>query len=312
MCIARNGPPVQSARSYGTTSYRTTSYRTEGDDLQSSTGHRVSVPWQRMLLAARDAARTAGAVRTLPVAALTKGTHLGAPRAGIRTTAGGHAPVVVVHGYGATPDCWRPLTRALQADGFDRVYAFSYNPFTGGLPELGQALAVRVTAMMERSGSDTVHLVGHSLGGLLVRLATEWLGLWSQAATVVTIATPHHGCPLAWAAPGRAARWMRSKGWTLPDPVFAEATGPRYLNFYAARDVVLPRRSARLELPEVTNIAVAGAGHIGTPRAQAVLATLPGRLAAAEVAREPSPRVAARSGQRAPIGARSQHLSLSA
>jgi pimeloyl-ACP methyl ester carboxylesterase len=187
MCMAMNGLPVEFARSY----------RAEGDHLQSSTGHRVSVPWQRMLLVARDAARTAGAVRTLPAAALTKGTHLGAPGTGAQTTAGGHAPVVLVHGYGATPDCWKPLTRRLQVDGFDRVYAFSYNPFTGGLPELGQALADGVTAMMERSGSDTVHLVGHSLGGLLVRLATEWLGLWSQAATVVTIATPHHGCPLA-------------------------------------------------------------------------------------------------------------------
>jgi pimeloyl-ACP methyl ester carboxylesterase len=219
---------------------------------------------------------------------------------------------VLVHGYAGTPHCWSPLIERLEADGFDQVYAFSYNSFTGGLPELGQALAGTVTAMLQWSGCDTVHLVGHSLGGLLVRVATEWLGLWPHAATAVTIATPHHGCPLAWAAPGRSAWWMRSRSWTLPAPVFTEAPSPRYLNFYAARDLLLPRSSARLDLPGVTNIAVPGAGHIGTPQARAVLDTLPGALMAAEASRQSHDRAARLRRQRAPIAAVSQQGSIPA
>jgi pimeloyl-ACP methyl ester carboxylesterase len=279
MSIQTNGLPVGLA----------TSYRAAGDGVRPPTGRRGSEPWHRRSVVAREATRTAGLVRSLTVAARTKDARLSALAPTAPVAVGGHAPVVLVHGYAATSDCWAPLTRRLHAEGFDRVHAFSYNAFNGGLPELGRSLADLVTAMMERSGSDTVHLVGHSLGGLLVRIATEWLGLWPQAATVVTIATPHRGCPLAWAAPGRAAWWMRSREWTLPAPVFAGDLSPRYLNFYAARDVVVPRRSARLDQPEVTNIAVAGAGHIGTAQAGALLDTLPDRLAAAEALRPRRP-----------------------
>lgn len=303
MCIPMNGSSVDLAASSCV----------EREHLGSSTGDRSSRPWSRIFLVARDAARTAAVVRTLPVAARTRGTRLRwAPGSGLPAAAGGHAPVVLVHGYAATPDCWKVLTERLRAEGFDRVYAFSYNGFTGGLPELGQALVDAVTVMMERSGSDTVHLVGHSFGGLLVRFAAEWLGLWPRALTVVTIATPHHGCPLAWAAPGPAAWWMRPRGWSLPAPVFAEAAGPRYLNFYADRDVVLSRRSARLDLPEVTNIQVAGAGHLGAPRAGAVLDSLPGRFAAAEAGRGPVQRAVPSRRQRAPIAATRQHLPIPA
>jgi hypothetical protein len=94
--------------------------------------------------------------------------------------------------------------------------------------------------------------------------------------------------------------------------VFAEAAGPRYLNFYADRDVVLSRRSARLDLPGVTNIQVAGAGHLGAPRAGAVLDGLPGRFAAAEAGREQVHRSAPARRRRAPITATRQPLPIPA
>jgi pimeloyl-ACP methyl ester carboxylesterase len=237
--------------------------------------------------------RVAAAVGRLPVAARTRGNNLSLlhPQP-VPTDRGGHSPVVLVHGYAATVACWTPLATKLAAEGFG-VYAFAYNSFTTGLPELAQALADTVTALLEATGADTVHLVGHSLGGLLVRAATEWFGLWPHVATVVTIATPHHGAWLAHAVPGPAGWWLRPRRHTLPAPVFDGRPAPRYLNLHASRDAVVPTDCARLELPGIVNLEIPHSGHLGAPQAPAVLHTLHGRLTAVESTRRSHQRLVA-------------------
>jgi hypothetical protein len=74
------------------------------------------------------------------------------------------------------------------------------------------SLPLRATRVLEtiaaaRSGNDPVHLIGHSSGGLDVRLAAAPNVLLRtdlnverfarSIRTVVTVATPHHGTPLA-------------------------------------------------------------------------------------------------------------------
>jgi triacylglycerol lipase len=235
----------------------------------------------------RQAGLTAAAARHLPASLRAQGCQLhevGPVRRPFAPQA--HAPVVLVHGLAATIDCWTHLSARLATAGFDRVFAFSYNGLASGLPELGGALVGSVERVMERTGSDTVHLVGHSLGGLVVRMAVEAGGLWTLATTVVTVATPHRGSPLAWAAPGPAARVLRSGRPVLPDPVLVpDRPAPRYVNFYCSRDAVLPRRSARLDLDWVTNVEIEGAGHVGATQADPLLSDLPRALAAAELAR---------------------------
>ena len=258
-----------------------------------------TVRLDRVSLVLRQAGWTAAALRHLPDAVRHQGQQLSAmrsphphpdprPPAHSVGLARSHAPVVLVHGYGATTDCWSLLGRRLAAESFDQVFLFGYNGLSTGLPELAHALAGAVRSVLSETGSGTVHLVGHSLGGLVVRLATEAGGLWPHVATVVTVATPHRGSVLAWVAPGRTARWMRPGLSALPDPVLAGGPDePRYLNFYCARDAVLTRRSARFEVERVENVEITGAGHIGATRAGSLLSRLPSDLAAAERSRRP-------------------------
>ena len=242
----------------------------------------------------RQAGWAGAAVLNLPAALACRGQRL-EPCPSLEVRAGpaglrGHAPVVLVHGYAASVDCWTPLVERLRAEDFQRVFVFAYNGLSVGLPDLGKALTRSVEALLKETGSQGVHLVGHSLGGLVVRLAAERGGLWASALTVATIATPHRGSALAWVAPGPAARWMRSGRAALPDPVFDPgASGPRYVNFHCSRDVVLSSRSARLDLDRVLNIELPDAGHLGATRAGSLLARLPRELVAGERLRPPAP-----------------------
>lgn len=236
----------------------------------------------------RQSRETASAARHLPAALLRTGTTLlpltGAPDHCHPAT--GHAPVVLVHGYAASLDCWSTLAGDLGRHGFDDIHAFAYNGVVSGPFEVARSLAETVASLVQRTGADGVHLVGHSLGGIVVRLAVEYGGLWDRTATVVTITTPHRGTPLAWAAPGPSGRWMRPGMTVLAEPSHSGTkTGPRYVNFYGAHDAVVPPSSARLDVAGVTNICIERSGHLGATRADEVRDRLPVELFAAEAAR---------------------------
>jgi len=62
---------------------------------------------------------------------------------------------------------------------------------------------------MDATGAPGVHLIGHSLGGLVVREAVQRRGVAAYTRAAVTIATPHAGTWVARFAPGPCARQMR-------------------------------------------------------------------------------------------------------
>jgi pimeloyl-ACP methyl ester carboxylesterase len=135
-------------------------------------------------------------------------------------------PVVLVHGYRSTGAGWSPLVSRLHAAGFANVMALHYDGLASGVPELAAALTQVVSASLARTGHTHVHLVGHSLGGLLVRYAVQRLGLDRLTSTVVTVAAPHRGVPIAWLGRGPAALQMRTGSSLFRELPPLDGTGP--------------------------------------------------------------------------------------
>lgn len=118
-------------------------------------------------------------------------------------------PVLLVHGFAGTKSCWFALTRALRAQGVI-VDAINYAPLGISVEGLADRLAVKVAGLLSETGADKVHLVGHSLGGVVIAQAFADGRLTGQVDTVVTIAAPFGGLPSAargdpTGAPGRFA-----------------------------------------------------------------------------------------------------------
>lgn len=68
----------------------------------------------------------------------------------------------------------------------------------------GAPLAVRaadlgreIDSILAISGAKKCHVIAHSMGGLDTRYAISLLGYAGKVASLTTIATPHHGSPLA-------------------------------------------------------------------------------------------------------------------
>ena len=186
-------------------------------------------------------------------------------------------PVVLVHGYGGTRSTWSPLERRLQDAGVTRLHTMTYSPFAPCVPEIARSLDRMCHDAMDRAGTDRVHLVGHSLGGVVVRYAVQELGLEPHVRTAVTVASPHSGTPAALLVcgalvaslrPGSALLvQLRRRAWT---------SGVRWVAYYSDADLVVRPRSSRLDEPSLgaTNVLVPGAGHLGIVRSPLFLASV--------------------------------------
>jgi pimeloyl-ACP methyl ester carboxylesterase len=110
-----------------------------------------------------------------------------------------------------------------------------------------------------------VHLVGHSLGGVVIAQAIAGGGLVGRVDTVITLGSPFGGSPWAALLPfGDLLRALRPGSPQLrrlscaPVPV-----GVRWLAVTAALDIIVPGPRSVPVHADVENIMVDGIGHLG-------------------------------------------------
>lgn len=180
-------------------------------------------------------------------------------------------PILLVHGMVDNRSIFTLLRRGLRRAGFADVTSFGYSPLTVDVRRAATRLAERVEDLCARSGADRIHLVGHSLGGIVARYYVQCLGGDRRVHTLVTIGTPHEGTETASAAPHAylLARQVRP-GSELLAELAAPAPGcrTRVVAFWSDLDqVVVPRVNARIAHPDldVRNVLIRCAGHMSLP-----------------------------------------------
>ena len=144
------------------------------------------------------------------------------PRIAFEERAGAVPPLVFLHGLGGDAACWWPQLEAF--GGRHRAIAWDM-PGYGGSEPLEEmtfpALAAALNLLLDRLGIDRVHLVGHSMGGMVAQeLAAAWPerlrsltlsgtsaafgradGAWQQAFVAERLAPLDRGLTLADLAP---------------------------------------------------------------------------------------------------------------
>ncbi|MCC5476724.1 esterase/lipase family protein [Streptomyces sp. NPDC059680] len=186
-------------------------------------------------------------------------------------------PVLLLHGFIDNRSVFVLLRRNLAQHGRQRVVSLNYSPLTCDIRAAAELLGRHVEEICERTGSDRVDIVGHSLGGLIARYYVQCLGGDLRVRTLVTLGTPHSGtsaAPLANAHP--IVRQMRPGS-----GVIEELTRPapgcrtRFVSFWSDLDsVMVPLQTACLEHPDLDaqNVRVTGIGHLALPVHPAVAA----------------------------------------
>ncbi len=119
------------------------------------------------------------------------------------TPLGDRMPLVLVHGIGGTATKlfhWEKfLAYTRKRPDFNaryKIYLFHYDS-TRPVPELGQDLQRELRQIIQQTGNRHIKVLAYSEGGLLTRNAMQDRFVYDHTDTVLTIATPFHGSPLA-------------------------------------------------------------------------------------------------------------------
>lgn len=178
-------------------------------------------------------------------------------------------PIILVHGVVDNHTVFTLLKRGLRRRGFGRIITVNYSPLSDNIRAVAKRLADVVESVVHSTGYERVHVVGHSMGGLIGRYYVQRMGGDERVHTLVTLGSPHGGTlPATW-VPHPIARQMRPDSDIVEE--FAEpAKGcrTRMLAIWSDLDLmIVPKRSARIVHPDldVRNAFVRGVGHMSLP-----------------------------------------------
>lgn len=109
-------------------------------------------------------------------------------------------PIMLMHGFGLVSVLMRgghlhDEAIYLRLRGV-RAYAPNVSPFHT-VPFRAEMWKERLEIILEETGADQVHLIAHSMGGLDARYMISRLDMAPRIASLITVATPHHGSALA-------------------------------------------------------------------------------------------------------------------
>ncbi|HEX5426771.1 MAG TPA: alpha/beta fold hydrolase [Pedococcus sp.] len=178
-------------------------------------------------------------------------------------------PILLVHGMVDNRSIFTLLRLGLRRRGFGRVSTMNYSPFTGDVRVAAAQLAEQVEALVAETGYERIHVVGHSMGGLIARYFVTRLGGDERVHTLVTLGTPHQGTYAAYAWHNGLTRQLRP-GSALMRELDQPAPGcrTRFLVYWSDLDqMVFPQRNAALLHPDlsVRNVDLHGVGHMSLP-----------------------------------------------
>lgn len=172
----------------------------------------------------------------------------------------GATPVLLLHGLFHNRACWLWVRFRLRRKGFKALYAINLPPWCD-VESLTERVAKKVDELRHATGIDKVHLVGHSMGGMIARNYIQLRGGERKVEACVLLSSPNGGSKLAPFAltplgklllPG-SEFLQRLAAAPLPAGVRLSAIVNRHDN------MILPFENARLE--GIRNVELSGLGH---------------------------------------------------
>lgn len=156
-----------------------------------------------------------------------------------------YPPVLLVHGLYHNPSGWMYMRRALRKAGFRKIHTMAYSSWNTNIEAVTTHLESSVATLEIRYAGRKPILVGHSLGGLIMR---NWLAKEENQKRVfgaVTLGAPHRGSKMAALAFGALGKSLFPSNPFFEDLALKEkeATIPCLALVSEADTMVLPQQN---------------------------------------------------------------------
>lgn len=178
----------------------------------------------------------------------------------------GYRPLVLVHGLGGHPGNFFGLKTSFARRGRKRAYVVDFGT-ARSFDLMAQHLRSEIADIVEVNGlgpDAKVDVIGHSMGGLIARLAAEDEATRARIAQIVTLGTPHQGSHLARLASTELVLGLRPGSEIMQrldaQDFWGTADAPLVTAIWSPNDtVVIPAEHAQFE--HGRNVELAEATH---------------------------------------------------
>jgi len=169
-------------------------------------------------------------------------------------------PVLFLHGLFHNRSCWLWMKYRLEKRHSPLLFTLNLPPWKD-MKSLTDRVADRVEHILRTTGAKKLHLVGHSMGGIIARNFLQLQGGYANVDGCVLLAVPNRGSklvpfglsPLARQVMPESEFLRRLEHAPLPPATRFLAIGSRHDN------IILPPENARWEA--VPNLELFGSGH---------------------------------------------------
>ncbi len=190
-------------------------------------------------------------------------------------------PVLLVHGYICNHRVWDDVADALRQAGHP-VLAVDLEPLFTSIDDYAVKLEQAATTLLAATGARQIALVGHSMGGLVIRAWLRACGS-TRVARVITLGSPHQGTDIARASmTTNGAQMIWHSDWlhTLQSSETPTVRRLMHIALTLQDNIVYPQREQVLEGAVVTEFS--GIGHVQMCLSPMVIGWLVQQLAATQ------------------------------
>lgn len=180
-----------------------------------------------------------------------------------RPETSGKRPILLLHGYMHNQTGWIWIRRELEKEGLGPIYSMNLLPPFASIPQLAEKVAKKINSILEETKSDSVILVGHSMGGLVASYYTEYLSDNGQTDRVITIGSPFHGTRLVALGHGHNVAEMAPNSGFLAElrQRVADSKVPYHLIASKLDNIVVPWKSALIKEAGIQHLVLDNCGH---------------------------------------------------
>jgi len=179
----------------------------------------------------------------------------------VRATQPAQLPVLLVHGFVCNHRVWDNVASDLRQAGHP-VLAIDLEPLFTSIDDYAERVEQAASALLASSGAQQLALVGHSMGGLVIR---AWLRRFGsqRVARVITLGSPHQGTRIANASltpNGTQMLWHSAWLQALQNSETPALRGLMSIALTRQDNIVYPQRAQVLAGAAVTEFS--GIGHL--------------------------------------------------
>ena len=171
-------------------------------------------------------------------------------------------PVLLVHGYMNNHFSWLNMEKALKNRGYKgNIYTIKLKGPLNSIESFAKQLADRIGEIVEKTGSEKVHLIGHSMGGLICYYYKNILDKENIVSKIITIGSPLKGINRAKISIGICGKQMLPHSSLLARLNF-NGDIPQYHFASSSDQVVYPIFTSLINKPNHKNFLIKDVGHL--------------------------------------------------